>query len=262
MNGKLKAFGLTALLATLTPCPANAQTGTRALDVHGGFMLPALHAHGPETSLGFDQTPAIGATLNFWLGEARRWGIVGQGTWSGWHEWQTSFGGDFGWPVTMWMYDVGVAFRLLRLAPREYFVPYVSLGVGGVMVNPSNNPKSRFPTDVGLCANGGGSTCDFAPADAHFDQGRHANLAAVASFAIDWFMTPDMALRLEIKDYWTMDSPYRRLSNGVRHDGGNNFLLNAGFAFYMNHRPIQEPGFSSTPTITPPPTTTPPPHHE
>jgi hypothetical protein len=261
MNETLKGLALTALLVTLAPWPANAQTGAGALEIHGGWMMPAHHARGPQTTLGFDETPAIGGTLNLWFGQDRRWGILGQGTWSGWHEWTTAFGGDFGFPVTMWMYDGSLAFRLFRPTYEQRLLPYLSLGVGGVMVNPSNNPSSRFPTDPGLCANGGGSTCDFLPADAHFDQGRRTNIAAVAALGTEWFMARDAALRLEVKDYWTKNSPFRRLSDGSRHRGGHNLLLNAGLAFYIGRQPVAEPGFvrEEPIVVTPPPAAAPPP---
>jgi hypothetical protein len=88
-----------------------------------------------------------------------------------------------------------------------------------------------------------------------------SELAIVPGAAIDYFLSPSVALRLEAKDYWTNDSPYVRLSTGEDHDGGHNLQFNGGLAFYFGGRRVAEPGFvSQEPVIvTPPPAPAPPP---
>jgi hypothetical protein len=86
------------------------------------------------------------------------------------------------------------------------------------------------------------------------DTGSRSEWAFVPGIGMDFFMSPSVALRLELKDYWTDDSPYFRLSDDLRHDGGHNILINGGLAFYWGGRRVIEPGFvREEPIIVPPP---------
>jgi hypothetical protein len=268
MNKILKRVVLSAGLVALAALPLEAQTGWGALGIHAGWMNPAHHAQGTQTGLGFDETVGVGGSLDFWFGQARRWGIGLEGTYAGWNEWDTDFGGDFGHPVTYANYDASLQFRLAQATLNTRVLPWLSLGVGGVTTNPDDDPDSRFPTDPGLCANGGGTSCQFLPADVMLHTAAQTQLAVVGGIGLDWFLTPNTAIRLEAKDYWTDRSPYRMISTGEFHDGGHNILLNGGLAFYLGRAAVEEPGFvreepvivqpAPTPAPAPAPTPAPP----
>jgi opacity protein-like surface antigen len=243
MNRITKGFTISAAMIAMTAMPALSQTGWGSLGINTGWMNPAHHAEGPQTSMGFDETVSFGADLDFWFGESRRWGLGLAGNYSGWNEWDTDFGGDFGHPVDMFQYDASLQFRLAEPTFDTRILPFLSLGIGAVTTNPDNDPDSPFPTDVGLCANGGGSSCQFLPADVMLDQSTQTQLAAVGGVGLDWFLTPNVAVRLEAKDYWTDRSPYRRISTTEFHDGGHNIQLNGGLAMYLGRARVEEPGF-------------------
>lgn len=257
MNENLKRFALSAALFTLAVVPAAAQTGWGSLGIHSGWMNPAHHAEGPEEALGFDETFDIGGSLDFWFGSSRRWGLGLSGSYSGWNEWDTDFGGDFGDKVHFGMYDASLQFRLTGVDNDTRVLPWLSLGVGGVTVNPEDDPEEGFPS--GFC-NGGvqstaeGPICRFTPADVLLHTDSQTEIAAVGALGLDWFVTPAVAISLEAKDYWTGDSPYFRLSNGERHDGGHNLVFNGGLAFYWGRAAVAEPGFvREEPIIQAPP---------
>jgi len=236
----------TALIAMLA-LPVQAQTGSWALGLHAGYMNPGDIAEGPQETLNFDETIGIGAGLDFWFGAARRWGLALEGTWTNWNEWDTNFGGDFGHPTQMLQYDAALQFRLATPSNDTRFLPFLSLGVGGVSVNPDDDLDSGFP--AAFCDGGtgtspeGGQTCDFTPADVRLDTDSHNEFAIVGGIGTDIFLSPSVALHLEAKDYWTNDSPYQRLSSTEFHDGGHNLLFNAGLSFYFGGLAVEEPGF-------------------
>jgi opacity protein-like surface antigen len=261
MNKIMKRLTLSAAVLALAALPAQAQTGWGSLGIHAGWMSPAHHARGPQTNMGFDETVGIGGDLDFWFGESRRWGLGLAGTYSGWNEWDTDFGGDFGHPVDYLHYDASLQFRLAAPTFDTRILPFLSLGIGGVTTNPDDDPDSPFPSDPGLCANGGGATCQFIPADVTLTQNTHTQLAAVGGIGLDWFLSPNVAVRLEAKDYWTDRSPYRMTSTGEYHDGGHNIQLNGGLAMYLGRARVEEPGFVREEPIivTPEPEPAPPP---
>jgi hypothetical protein len=254
MNNMLKGVAVSALAAAVLAMPAQSQTGRFGLEVHGGFMRPADIANGPGTFVGFAEPAAVGGSLNLWMGSSRRWGLLASGSWSGKNHFETGLGNKFG-EVTNAMADASLAMRLRTPTNDKRFLPYLSLGLGAVMVNPHNG--QTFPTDLAVCSNGGGSSCDYTPANIRLDQQHHTDWAGVGAVGTDFFFTPSVALRLEAKDYYTDEGAYRRLNTGTFVNGDHNLLFTGGLAFYMGRAHVEEPGFVREEPIivTPPPMT-------
>lgn len=256
MNSILKGVALSAVAAAALAMPAQSQTGRFALGIHGGVMHPADQANGPSTHVGFDEEPAIGGSLNFWLGGSRRWGVLANGTYSKWNRFESGISALNPFPdkgVSIGMGDLSLAFRPVTPSSSSRLLPYLSLGVGALHLNPHND--TPFTSDLSICANGGGATCDFTPANIRLDQMRHTDWAGVAAIGTDFFLSPSVALRLEAKDYYTNEGAYRRLNTGTFHTGDHNLLFTGGLAFYMGSARVEEPGFvrEEPIIITPPP---------
>jgi len=262
MNTTVKRLTLSAALVVMAAAPAAAQTGWGALGIHGSWMDPANHARGPQENLQFDRTAGVGGSLETWLGQNRQWGLGLSGTYAR-SDWRTAFGPGFPQDVNTFNYDASLQFRLAQPTLATRFLPFISLGVGGVTTNPQN---IDFPAEACSGTVAGHAppgepappinlgSCGYAPADVILTTDRKTQLAAVGGIGFDWFATPNVALRLEAKDYWTDRSPYRRLSDNTFHRGGHNFLFNAGLQFYMGRMLVQEPGFvREDPIIAPPP---------
>lgn len=233
MDRFIRCLAVTASAAFLIAVPAQAQTGSGSFGIHGAWANPGDHAEGPQESVGFDETFGPGAELEFWFGDSKRVGLGLQGSWAGWNEWDTDLrGGDFGHPVDMYHYDASLQFRLTTPDLNTRFVPFLSIGGGGITVNPDD--EDAFD---------GSPTFDFPEADVRLDTETHTEWAVVGGLGADIFLNRSLALRLEAKDYWTPDSPYLRLSNGEAHDGGHNILLTAGLQFFWGAEGVQEPGF-------------------
>jgi hypothetical protein len=215
--------------------------------------------------VGLDDGLGIGAGLDFWFGGGRIWGLNLEGTWKGWDGWDNELDDDidFGQDVQLWQYDASLALRLTTPDANTKWLPWLSVGVGGITVNPEDDPL-LFPTPFcagGVDADGDGiGGCAFTSADVFLDTGSHTEVAFVPGIGMDFFLSSSVALRLEAKDYWTDDSPYLRLSDGTAHDGGHNWLFNGGLAFYWGGRRVVEPGFvREEPIVEPPPPPPPPP---
>lgn len=269
MNRNLKRLSVVAALVAAAALPgessAQSQAGWGSLGLHTGWMNPAQHAVGPTEELGFDETMGIGGSLDFWFGNSRRWGLGLEGTWSNWGEWDPDGRDDFGYRVQFATYDASLQFRLATPTATTRWLPSLSLGIGGVTANPDDDPE--IPFSAAYCTGGmgttteGRATCAYEPADVMLTTDLSSELAVVPGVALDFFLSPSVALRLEAKDYWTNDSPYVRLSNGITHEGGHNLQFNGGLAFYWGGRRVAEPGFVSQEpvVITPPPAPAPPP---
>jgi hypothetical protein len=263
MNRNLKRLSVAAALVAATAFPvesrAQSQAGWGSLGIHTGWMNPAQHAVGPTEELGFDETLGIGGSLDFWFGNSRRWGLGLEGTWSNWGEWDPDGMDDFGYRVQFATYDASLQFRLATPTATTRLLPSLSLGIGGVTANPDDDPQNPFPP--GICTGGPGvnaegrATCAYTPADVMLTTDLSSELAIVPGAALDFFLSPSVALHMEAKDYYTNDSPYVRLSNGETHEGGHNWQFTGGLAFYWGGRRVAEPGFVSQEpvVITPPP---------
>src|SRR5262245_12324993 len=156
MKKTAKRFTLSVAVLALAVVPAEAQTGWGALGINSSWMNPAHHGRGPQTDIGFDETWGVGGNLDFWFGTSRRWGLGLQGPYSGWTEWDTNFGGDFGEPVKFGMYDASLQWRLVDVDFGTKWLPWLSLGVGGVTSNPDDDPDSHFPARDDICLDSGG----------------------------------------------------------------------------------------------------------
>lgn len=233
MNKILKGVTVSVALVGLLAVPVSAQTGWGSLGLHASWLNPGEIAEGPTESLNWDETFGLGADLDFWFGQARRWGLGFEGTWTNGSELDTSpgpLGGDYGSPVDIWQYDASLQVRLARPTMNTRVLPWLSLGAGGYMVNPDDESESPFPLVI-------------EEADVRLDTESHTEFAIVGGIGLDFFLSPGVALRLEAKDYYTHDSPYQRLSSAEFHDGGHNLLFNAGLAFHFGGRQVEEPGF-------------------
>src|SRR5690606_13055567 len=114
-------------------------------------------------------------------------------------------------------------------------IPFLTAGVGGVTVDPRTS--SRVPFPAAFCPEDA-ATCEYEPADVILDQRQHTQIAAVGSVGADWFVDPNLALRIQLKNYWTDRSPYRRASDETFHRGGNNVVLTGGLAFFFGGTPV------------------------
>ena len=234
MNSALKVLAVTAALVGTTALPAQAQAGWGALGLHASWMNPANVAEGPVETLNFDESVGIGGDLDLWFGESRRWGLGLEGTWSGWTAYDPENSDDFGEPTDLYQYDASLQVRLAAPTQDTRALPWLSLGIGGVTVNPDNDPEILGPRE-------------YVDADVRITRRIRTEMAVVGGVGLDYFISPSAAFRLEFRDYWTENSPYLRLSNGEKHDGGHNLLLNAGVAFYWGGARVEEPGFAAAP---------------
>lgn len=243
MDRILKRLTLTVALAGVAAFPAQAQTGWGALGIHGGWLAPADVADGPQGRLALGDAPVLGGSADFWFGENRRWGLGLEGSWTRWSDWNPTFAASFGERMDVYTYDASLIWRFTRPTFESRFLPYLTAGLGAITINPRE----------GL---------DYAPADVRLSSATRTQLAAAVGIGTDWFVTPDVAVRLQVKDYWTDRSPYRRLSDNTFHSGGHNIQVNGGLAFYFGRMRVEEPGFVREEPIVVEPEPTPPPPAE
>lgn len=210
-----------AALVGLAAAPLGAQTANGGLGLFGSWMNPGTLAESGNTELQIDDGFGGGAGLEFWFGSGR----FGLGLNGAYH--QNSFQADFGenatpeedefGDVTNWYADASLMLRLLEPVQRRRFAPFLSLGAGWVRIDPDGN-----------------GTTNYEPADAQIQLEAQNEIAVVGAVGTDLFFSDNVALRVELKDYWTPDSPYDRISIPAEsHEGGHNLQLNAGLQFFF-----------------------------
>lgn len=225
-----KGLGIAAVATALAVVPAHAQTGSGSLGLFGSFMrggeLAELEVADEDvTELRLDDGFAGGASLEFWLGDARRWGFRADGSYA-----DTGFDPVFEFAgtndVNVWMGDANLMFRPWAAQQDRWFLPFLSLGAGAMHWDVSDDL-------VG----------DIDPVDARIS-GDETEFAVTGSAGADIFLTNSVSLRLEAKDYFNGESPYESTVAGDNFDGGHNWQFRAGLNLFWGGRDeVVEPGF-------------------
>jgi hypothetical protein len=259
-----KGLMAAGLLAALIAAPAAAQQKSIGLGVHGAWFQSGQLAENGGTELALDNKAAIGGGLEWWFGSGRV-GLRADATHTD-TPFQIEFDNDanpdadaaqdeldqFG-TVDTWFANASLMIRLLAPTAERRFAPFISVGGGMVRWDTENDAV----TDLRLDA-----------VDAQIYQEAQSEGAVFGSIGADIFFTPSVALRLEAKDYFNLDSPYLMLStlSGERdhHGGTHNILWTAGLQFMFGGGAVEEPGFISVapepePAPAPAPAPAPPP---
>jgi hypothetical protein len=127
--------------------------------------------------------------------------------------------------------------RLLPVSLDRFFAPFISVGAGLVRWDQQGNATGDENLDLRINS-----------ADVQIYGNAQREFAVTGSVGSDFFLTHNLALRLEAKDYFNPRSPYIRLSelaatDGNRHQvGGHNLVYSAGLNLLFG-RPVEKPGF-------------------
>ena len=260
MKTVLKGLIVAGAMAAFVASPAAAQQRSWGLGVHGAYTKFGNLGKGQSTTSGdfsntflqLDNKRTIGFSLEVWPG-AGRWGLRANAdkTNSPWiienHDLDPSVQPSADRTlldnavknVDVWMADANLMLRLLPTKLDRVFSPFLSVGAG--FVRWDNQGRATGDEMLDLRVNS---------VDTQIYGNAQSEFAATGSVGTDFFLTHNVALRLEGKDYWNPRSPYIRLSelaatSGNRHQvGGHNFVLSAGLNL-MFGRPAEEPGFIS-----------------
>jgi hypothetical protein len=249
-----KSLIAAGLFAAFIAAPAAAQQKAVGLGVHGAWFQSGALAENSGTELNLDNKAAIGGGLEWWFG-SRRVGLRADMTHTD-APFQIEFDNDanpdadaaqdeldeFG-TVDTWFYNASLMIRLLAAEQDRRFAPFISLGGGFITWDTENEEVEDLRLEE---------------VDAQIYRERQSEGAVFGSIGTDIFFTPSVALRLEAKDYFNLDSPYLMLStlNGERdhHGGTHNILWTAGLQFMFGGGQVDEPGFiSAAPEPTPAP---------
>lgn len=258
MKTVLKGLMAAGLVAALVASPAAAQQRSWGLGVHGAYTKFGNLAQGQATASGdnsntylqLDNKRTIGFSLEVWPGMGR-WGLRANAdkTNAPWilenHDLEPSVQpsadrtmlDNAGKNVDVWFGDANLMLRLLPTAVDRVFSPFISIGAGFGRWDQQGATPGKEQLDLRVQS-----------ADVQIFGNAQTEVVATGSIGTDLFLTHNLALRLEGKDYWNPRSPYIRLSelaatSGNRHQvGGHNFVLSAGLNL-MFGRPEEKPGF-------------------
>jgi hypothetical protein len=208
IRGGISALVLAAsCLAVVAPEPASAQrpqygTGLLFGASHIGPLNPDAAWLGEEDSREILPTtgPLVAIHIDRWYGIRRRLGVRVQAAFQ-----QVSFE----WTTSKLRANVysGDLSVLLRSAPSasSVILPYLAGGVGGIWYDLDRLLDSHMPE-----------------ADAYYNQNSGIRPAGVVAFGMDlpspweWGRQP-LRIRMEVADHVALDSPFRRISDDVRH---------------------------------------------
>lgn len=239
----LMAAGVTAAFAAV---PASAQQRSWGFGVHGAYSEFGTLAKGVgDTRLQLDNKRTIGFNVEVWPGMGRLglradanmtnspWVLDNDRVDASGSSGQAQLDAA-GKNVDILMADADLMLRLLDPAAEHRISPFVSLGAG--LIRWDHQTDSQ-PLDLRV-----------QQADVQIFGNNQTEFAAAGSIGTDLFLTRNVAIRLEAKDYWNPRSPYIRLSeidatDGNRHQsGGHNQVYSAGLSFlFGGHK--EEPGF-------------------
>jgi hypothetical protein len=241
-----KGLMAAGMLAAFIAAPAAAQQKAFGFGVHGAWFQSGQLAENGTTELALDNKAALGGGLEWWFGSSRRVGLRADMTHTD-TPFQIEFDNnadpdsdaaqdeldEFG-TVDTWFANASLMIRLLGTSPERRFAPFISLGGGMVRWDTENDAV----TDLRL-----------EPVDAQIYHEAQSEGAVFGSIGTDIFFTPSVALRLEAKDYFNLDSPYLMLStlgsDPDHHGGTHNILWTAGLQFMFGGGAVEEPGFIS-----------------
>lgn len=217
MKMTIRMAACAAALAGLVAMPLGAQTHDGSIGLHGSWISPGQFAEGPGTELSIDDGFGWGGGLEWWMG-AGRLGVslnanyISNSLYADFENGTES--PDFEESDT-WFADASLMLRLLDPQPGRSFAPFVSLGLGAVRVDVE-----------------GDGNWSYAPADAQIDRRAHTQLGIAAGIGADFFVGRNLALRVEGKDYYMPESPFRSIATGNKHEGGNNWQFNVGVRYF------------------------------
>lgn len=242
MKTVFKGLTAAALGAAVLAMPAEAQQKGFSLGLHGGYLNSGSLAEAPNPSdadLKIDNGDIWGGGLEWWLG-SKRFGFRLDGAYAA-NPWAIETGQDNGLfdnenyqrleqfgQVDTWFADASLMMRLLSPTPDRRFAPFLSIGTGLMhWDHEGENLDLEFP-----------------PANAYIYGEDQTEWALTAGVGTDLFFSDNVALRLEVKDYWNTDSPYLVLDDRDRdHEGGHNLTYRAGLQFFFGGARVEEPGF-------------------
>ena len=241
MKTVLKGLAAAAVTAAVFALPAQAQTRTFSLGLHGGYLNTGslAEAEPSDVDLKLDNGDVWGGGLEWWLG-SKRLGLRFDGAYAS-NPWAIETGLDNGTfdnenyerleefgQVDTWFADADLMLRLFRPERDRRFAPFISLGTGLMHWDHEGE-------NVDL---------ELEDADAYIYGEDQTEWAVTGSVGTDFFFSPSVALRLEVKDYYNTDSPYLMLSDMERdHEGGHNLSYRAGLQFFFGGGEVEEPGF-------------------
>lgn len=251
MKTVLKGLTTAALMAAVMAVPAGAQQKSWGFGVNGAYFKSGTLAKGPtDTRLQLDNKRSIGFNLEIWPGSGRV-GIRADATKtnSPWilenHKNPSSaaLARDQATlqaavrNVDVWLADADLMIRLFRPTVDRRFAPFVSVGGGFVRWDHQQIKSGANPATLDL---------QVREPDAQIYGKKQSEPAIKASIGTDFFLTDNVALRLEAKDYYNWSSPYIQLSDlsgdKPHHGGTHNLLYSAGLAFLFGGG-VEEPGF-------------------
>jgi hypothetical protein len=131
--------------------------------------------------------------------------------------------------VDTWFGDAALMLRLLKPSTDNRFAPFLSLGGG--FIRWDHEGEGDLAVDE---------------ADTYIQGDDQSEWALSGSLGADFFVTDNLALRAELKDYWNKSSPYTFASNQTDHqEGAHNQIASLGLQFMFGGNRAEEPGFIS-----------------
>ena len=250
MKTRLMGVTAAALLAAATAAPTQAQTQSWGFGLHTGWFnsgsLGELKSN-DDMDLKLKSGWTGGAGLEWWFG-SRRVGLRFDGNYSkqpyrlvsGEHEgtWITNTTAGSGTTITplddlgrvdALFVDASLMLHLLKPTVDNHFAPFVSVGGGFARWNHEGKMDMSVPE-----------------ADTYIQGDAQAEPVLNASLGADFFLTPNVALRAELKDYWNRESPYTFATSASDHQQGSNHqVASLGLQFMFGGERVSEPGFIS-----------------
>lgn len=249
-----------AMFAVAVASPVGAQTQSWGFGLHTGWLNSGSLGEGApnDMDLKLDDGMALGGGLEWWFG-ARRFGLRADASYtdqpyelqSGEHEptWITNTSQGSGTTVSglpqlgnvdTWFADASLMLRLLRPTVDNKFAPFLSLGGGFIRWDHEDEANGAFVNE----------------ADTYIQGNAQAEWVLSGGIGADFFLTDNLALRFELKDYWNASSPYTFASDDTRHQqGSHNQIASLGLQFMFGGERVREPGFISVaPEPAPEPT--------
>jgi hypothetical protein len=251
-------WAVAAVVAVAAAAPLGAQTQSWGLGLHTGWLNTGSLGEGEpnDVDIKLEDGWTGGANLEWWFG-GRRVGMRFDGNYAsrpyrletGEHEptfiTNTTAGSgteiiplDSLGRTETWFADASLMLRLIKPSVDNRFAPFVSLGGGFARWDHEGD------TDIAV-----------GEANTYIQGDDQSEWVLNGSIGADFFLTSNIALRAELKDYWNKSSPYTFITDATDHqEGAHNQIASLGLQFMFGGERVSEPGFiSAAPTPAPAP---------